>query len=130
MKLRSRLPAAPPAIVSIVLPVMTALEPVVIPVVLTLEITMQPPVLSPRHVGVVVGPGVLMLQPVVRPVMLSFQPIVLAIMTVGIAGLMCRSRRRQCGRRDRKRRREKMLTHLTLLSSRFLEADSVPLNSP
>ena len=61
MKPRNRLSAAPPTIVSVMLPVMTALEAVVIPIVLTLEITMQPAVLSPRHVVVVVGPGVLML---------------------------------------------------------------------
>ena len=102
----------------IVLPVLTALEAIVIPIVLTLEITMQPAVLPPRHVVIVVGIGVLMLQPVVRPVMLSFQPVVLAIMTVGIAGVMCRNRCCQCGGSDCERGREKKLTHLTLLSSR------------
>jgi hypothetical protein len=97
------------------LTVMPAFEPVVCPVVLTVEITMQPAVLSPRHVVVVMSVGVLMLQLVVRPVMLPFQPIVLAIMTVGIAGLMCRSRCRQRGGRNGEPRREKILTHLALL---------------
>jgi hypothetical protein len=58
-----------------------------------------------------------MLQPVVRPVMLTFQPVVLAIMTMGIAGLMCRSRGRQRGGCNGECRREKIPMHLTLLSS-------------
>lgn len=103
------------------LPVVTALEPIMSPVVLTLEIAMQPAVLSPRHVVVVVGPRVLMLQPVVRAVMLSFQPVVLAIMTMGIAGVVGGSRHGQRGCCNRECRSEKERTHLT-----FLYLSSIP----
>ena len=109
------LPAAPPTIVAVVLPVMTALQTVVISGVLTLEITMQPAVVSPGHVVVVVRIGVLMLQLVVHPVVLLFQPVVLAIMTMGIARVVGRSRRSQRSGHDRQCRREKEPTHLTLL---------------
>ena len=55
------------------------------------------------------------LEPVVCPVMLSLQPVVLAIMTVGIAGIVCRCGRCKRGGRDRECRREEILTHLSLL---------------